>query len=460
MPNDRLDGWKAIASYLHRDVRTCQRWEKELGLPVYRIDETSDRPKVYSFKSELDDWFKSGEKNRVLEEANRAGQRRIALFSFIIILGVVAMVVLLSVFGDKLGEKVLSRKEANPVQWEIRGTNLAFFDGEDRLLWLVQLNNPRDLADYYDDEEDEIAISWKKSELQRSRVDFADTDGDGKNEVLTVLMHEKPEDRRLALYDNTGKLIWCRPIEHHQEYEEGTIFNDFEIQKLTFDDIDRDGTPEILALWIHRKRFPSVFLVYDIEGNEVLRYSHTGILHFFRVVEFSGRKQVFLGGTNNLLGGDAVLVVVDCDKLRSGLAPPYDIPPDLREESEFAENYRPVNYTPAFQREYIRFKRNELSRDLGIKYLFVYDARAGNNEIFVTVNMSLGKLSSVHFSFDADFTLRRVQPSLDFQRDYETYLAEGITRKSLDEFKKECEAGVLFWHEDQSWQDRPVGSVQ
>ncbi|MCU1257033.1 MAG: repeat-containing protein, partial [Candidatus Angelobacter sp.] len=33
---DRLDSWKEIASYLRRDVRTVQRWEKKEGLPVYR----------------------------------------------------------------------------------------------------------------------------------------------------------------------------------------------------------------------------------------------------------------------------------------------------------------------------------------------------------------------------------------------------------------------------------------
>ncbi len=33
---DRLDSWKEIASYLKREVRTVQIWEKKEGLPVHR----------------------------------------------------------------------------------------------------------------------------------------------------------------------------------------------------------------------------------------------------------------------------------------------------------------------------------------------------------------------------------------------------------------------------------------
>jgi|SRR5215469_6926568 len=50
-----LDGWKDIAAYLHRDVRTVQRWEKSLGLPVQRIQD-SKSGSVCAFRSEIDAW--------------------------------------------------------------------------------------------------------------------------------------------------------------------------------------------------------------------------------------------------------------------------------------------------------------------------------------------------------------------------------------------------------------------
>lgn len=55
--SERLDSWKEIAAYLNRDVTTCYKWAKKLGLPVYRIDKQSRRSRVFSYKSDIDQWF-------------------------------------------------------------------------------------------------------------------------------------------------------------------------------------------------------------------------------------------------------------------------------------------------------------------------------------------------------------------------------------------------------------------
>ena len=57
-PQGRLDSWKEIATYLHRDVTTVQRWEKREGMPVHR--HLHDRSgSVYAYGSELDAWVRS-----------------------------------------------------------------------------------------------------------------------------------------------------------------------------------------------------------------------------------------------------------------------------------------------------------------------------------------------------------------------------------------------------------------
>jgi hypothetical protein len=61
---DRLDSWKEIAEYLNRTERTCFRWNKELDLPVYRINKKSRRSKVFAYKPELDAWFEKRKLNR------------------------------------------------------------------------------------------------------------------------------------------------------------------------------------------------------------------------------------------------------------------------------------------------------------------------------------------------------------------------------------------------------------
>ncbi|QHN03973.1 tetratricopeptide repeat protein [Granulicella sp. WH15] len=54
---DRLDSWKEIASYLKREVRTVQMWEKKEGLPVHRHFHTH-LGTVFAFRSEIEEWGK------------------------------------------------------------------------------------------------------------------------------------------------------------------------------------------------------------------------------------------------------------------------------------------------------------------------------------------------------------------------------------------------------------------
>ncbi len=53
---DVLNSWKEIASYLGRGVRTVQRWEQELNLPVRRPRGKS-RSAVIALKTEIDVWL-------------------------------------------------------------------------------------------------------------------------------------------------------------------------------------------------------------------------------------------------------------------------------------------------------------------------------------------------------------------------------------------------------------------
>jgi hypothetical protein len=54
----RLDSWKEIATFFDRDERTVKRWEKERGLPVYRVP-GSARGGVFAYAEELAEWLKA-----------------------------------------------------------------------------------------------------------------------------------------------------------------------------------------------------------------------------------------------------------------------------------------------------------------------------------------------------------------------------------------------------------------
>lgn len=57
-PKKRLDSWKEIAAFFDRDERTVKRWEKERGLPVYRVP-GSARGGVFAYSDELLEWLQA-----------------------------------------------------------------------------------------------------------------------------------------------------------------------------------------------------------------------------------------------------------------------------------------------------------------------------------------------------------------------------------------------------------------
>ena len=52
-----LTSWKNIAAYLDRGVRTVQRWERTLGLPVHRMKGGQLAP-VFAYEHEVDRWLR------------------------------------------------------------------------------------------------------------------------------------------------------------------------------------------------------------------------------------------------------------------------------------------------------------------------------------------------------------------------------------------------------------------
>ncbi len=64
-----LNSWKEIAVYLGRGVRTVQRWEEELGLPVRRIRDTNRSP-VFAFERDLQAWLQRRRESGALAESS------------------------------------------------------------------------------------------------------------------------------------------------------------------------------------------------------------------------------------------------------------------------------------------------------------------------------------------------------------------------------------------------------
>ena len=68
----RLESWKAIGAHLGRTVRTVQRWERDEGLPVHRL-EHHKLASIYAYVDELDAWWISRSDASRLEDAAGPG---------------------------------------------------------------------------------------------------------------------------------------------------------------------------------------------------------------------------------------------------------------------------------------------------------------------------------------------------------------------------------------------------
>jgi len=71
----RLESWKEIAGHLNRTVRTVQRWEREHGLPVHRLQRHKGAT-VYAYADEVDAWWTRAETEIVAEPADDADPPR------------------------------------------------------------------------------------------------------------------------------------------------------------------------------------------------------------------------------------------------------------------------------------------------------------------------------------------------------------------------------------------------
>ncbi len=65
-----LESWKTIASYLGRTEKTCRKWERELGLPIHRLDDSA-KAHVFAYADELDKWK---EEKLQAEKVRKAGR--------------------------------------------------------------------------------------------------------------------------------------------------------------------------------------------------------------------------------------------------------------------------------------------------------------------------------------------------------------------------------------------------
>jgi hypothetical protein len=342
---DRLNGWKEIASFLGKGVRTVQRWELHYDLPIHRIGRDGGEI-VFAFRSEIDQWSRSTtlakssprghqpprEVPSVSAETEIAsplkaapasavpdaqvGDRqfnfritdhsrfRVLYIAGLAVLGVVVIAILLIV------NPATGRALPQPAKWSVDATSLKVFDSIGVQIWHHTLDFQVSVAEYLD----------APRHVGTQNVLLTDLDGDANTEVVVAersLIRDR--SRALVVFNHDGTIrSRIQPVDTvrfgGKEYAgPWAIFR-------MFVTANPDATKSIWVAYIHGSDFPTLLLEIDGKsGREKSRYWSNGYIDSLLVTRWNNRPVVLVGATNNDTRGGS-LAVFDYGSV-SGSAP-------------------------------------------------------------------------------------------------------------------------------------------
>lgn len=237
--NDNLlSSWKEIAAHLKAGVRSCIRWQKEAGLPVYRAGEGKNS-RVYAYKNELDAWLR--QRGRV-QNIRPVGRRRPRIRKIMLVaLVLVVLLSLISIFFLKISAP---RDAFRLADFSIITVEP---DGVGRLrVW--GFRRPDDFRNIWS-----VATS-KTNTVKHSSVAMGDIDGDGLAEVI-VPAYAKAKFVRgekesvfykifLNIYKQGKKGIWKSTF-----YSDGDCLwedSQFWMNEVALANVDHDPANEVI----------------------------------------------------------------------------------------------------------------------------------------------------------------------------------------------------------------------
>jgi hypothetical protein len=354
---DRLQGWKDIATFVGKGVRTAQRWEKQFGLPVHRIGEDGGEI-VFASRREIEAWLATAERAKdepavaQREEADTAAdalspdahpptgvstpvsaapvvfagglaspaigdvrpRRRwpvLATAAAAVILVVVTGLALTVEAPRSDGVTAAAGPGASqPHHWEVDGRIFRVFGRDGQLAWEYEFErelNPK-------------AYEPGGDRHSEQRVVIQDLDGDGSREVLFVYLGERiSAGSRLTCFHADGSVRF----EHRPSPTVRFGDRDYPppwVAAYIVVTTDPTGRKDVWLVSFHVPWFPSSLERIDpVTGKVASTYWSNGYITSVDRIEWRGRPWLAVGATNNESKG-ASLALLPADH-ESGAAP-------------------------------------------------------------------------------------------------------------------------------------------
>lgn len=443
----KLEGWKEIADYLGKDVRTAHRLKKLYGLPVRPEDIPLKKPGVYAYVAELENWRKSPkveihdedqqmEQERPKEQTEQDEHAKLSapqknrlnrflwtgLYSLILIfVGVIVGAVFVTFDKQKIDQ---------PMDFSINGSQLIILNGKGRELWRYDTR----LRDLWPENMYKKCFQFKRHEMGTiflPRIIIQDVNADGANEVLfaTRSLSEYGAGT-LHFFSSKGGGKWSFSGGRELNFGKITYSDDTRIFGIEVCNLDNKGTPEIIVIGAHIPYFPAYLVVLDINGNIKGEFWNSGYMVDIVFNDFNGdgRKEIVVSGVNNEYK-EGFLAVFDSSDIR-GASPQQN------------DYYICRDFGPCPAKYYIRFPRTDVDR-LESELEFCSSLtllKNGNIQAIL-------RHSNLIYEFNSKFEIVNVGTSNRFKFMHRKAVREGkISSELNDQYLENLADGLLYYN--------------
>ena len=307
-----LSSWKEIAAYLDCDIRTCQRWEKKFGLPVYRVDEESGS-RVYAYKDELDEWLKSrNNKNSSPSKSKSQKLKQQIRPSILLPLIIVGGFVIYFLFLKTSISPV-------PSDFRIQNSKLVILNEDDKELWRYNTG----IENLASEEEYRQHFQFKRNREDGMgrylpHLIIKDINNDNHKEVLfSTQTQTEFGEGKLFCFNHKGKILWDFESGRELKYGKKIYAQDYRIYGFEAIDLNHDGMLEIVVIAYHYPDFPTQLVVLNSDGEISGEYWNSGQLKDLVSVDLEedGRMEIVIAAMNNEYSRPS-LIVFDAISIR------------------------------------------------------------------------------------------------------------------------------------------------
>ncbi|MFC2161725.1 hypothetical protein ACFLRX_08760 [Acidobacteriota bacterium] len=416
-----LDTWKEISRYSNQSVRTCQRWEKKNGFPVYRLDNSS-KSRVFAYKDEIDLWLLDKKETSNQKTKNFRSilfHTNTKVITIILSIAVIFVFTILVMNSDEISQ---------PSDFSISGSKLIVLNRSKRILWEHDTGmNLRPEAHF---RRIPLAKTDYPGHTGSPLVVIEDIDNNGSREILFVssTMDQK-SDNKIICFSKKGEILWEFLLGKRIDFGSTSYLDDFIIECFKVGDLNNNNKKEVVIIGNHGSSFPSQVLILDSDGKQICEYWNSGHLNAIEFYDFhkDGYIEILLAGINEEFKKPCLAVL--SIKSFFGSSP--------QNENTYKCSGVPQNNT----QNYFLFPMPGVDYHLYEDSPFIRIDISNNDNvdnIFLT--------NTISFSLNPQLKLIGINFPLIFRAELQKLNRKGILSKGLKEIETELfEKGILFF---------------